>query len=392
MKRIFEIKNWEIFLILILIPFLIQINLPFLTNNLVAPIIFTELWIFCISLWLYNLSINFRTVYINKLEIRIFNLNLLVLNLIFIISGLIFLILIYKDQSIFKSKLDLISRINNLLQIYYYLAIVSIPIIASRILTAYKLQRKVKIIDYYKSAISNLFLPVGIFWIQNEINKISETGRSDNKKRSYILIGITFILVITTILIFNDKKIKINFGNNTNEKDQLIKDFIENNQQENDSILKSMSDSSKAEYIFKSVKDLYKSGKFREAINNINLSIQLDSLNSDYYYNRGIILYEQFNELDSAIMDMKRTIELDSSYWQAYHNRGYYNYLLEKFDKVMPDLDKAIELKSDFSNTYLLRSILKETLGYKDGACSDLKKADSLGNEEASLKILLNCN
>lgn len=392
MKRIFEIKNWEIFLILIFIPFLTLFNLPFLTNNLVTPIIFATIWIWGISFWLYNLSINFRTNYINQLEIQLFNFNLFVLNLIFIISGFIFLILIYKDQSILKNNLNLITRFSGFVQIYYYSATISILIIASRILTSYKLQRKIKIIDYYKSTISFLFLPVGILWIQNEINKISKNEKLENKHRSYILVGISLLLIFATIFIFKDKELEINFGNNTTAEDKLLKDFIENSHQKNDSIFNNMNDSSKANFLLKNAIDLYKKGYFRDAINCINISIELDSFNAEYYYNRGIMLFEHFNQLDSAISDMDKTIELDVTSWAAFHNRGYYNYLLEKYDKVMPDLNKAIELKSDFPNTYMLRAILKDKLGDRNGACSDFKKAETLGSKEASLKIMLICN
>lgn len=205
------------------------------------------------------------------------------------------------------------------------------------------------------------------------------------------LILILLLLFVTTIFIFKDKELEINFGNNTTAEDKLLEDFIENSHQNNDSIFNNMHDSSKAEFLLKNAIDLYEKGYFREAINCISISIELDSLNSEYYYNRGIMLFEQFNQLDSAIIDMDKTIELDIKNWQAFYNRGYYNYLLKNYNNAISDLNKAIQLKSNFSKTYLLRAITKEMLGDKNGACIDLKTADSLGNDEASLKILLNC-
>jgi hypothetical protein len=40
----------------------------------------------------------------------------------------------------------------------------------------------------------------------------------------------------------------------------------------------------------------------------------------------------------------------------------------------------------------LLRGLLKERLKDKDGACNDLRKADSMGNADATLKIMEICN
>jgi hypothetical protein len=51
----------------------------------------------------------------------------------------------------------------------------------------------------------------------------------------------------------------------------------------------------------------------------------------------------------------------------------------------------VIELKTDLSNAYLLRGELKKQLNDINGACLDWRIADSLGNGDATLKILENC-
>jgi len=392
MLKIFKLKNWEIFLILFLIPLLIHLNLPLLTKTLVPTAIFVLIWIWLISIWLYTLADYFKTEHIEKFEIKLLKSNLILLNLIFIIVAPIVLFLFYKDLPILENAFKLFSKLDDYLRVYIYLALITILIIASRIISAKKLQRKLSIQDYYKSAISFIFLPVGIFWIQNEINKLIDDEKKNRKKRGYIIIGISALMITTTIINFKGKEFTVSFGNQ--ESDEFIIDsaLIEKSRQQTDSIFNSMNDSAKADYIFNAALQLYQMGNFRGAINNINYSIQLDSLNSEYYYNRGVILYEQFNQLDSAIMDLTKTIELDPSDWRAYQNRGYYNYLLEKYDIALPDINKVIDIKPDFSNAYLLRGMIKEKLNDNDGACLDLRKADSLGNGDALIKIMDICN
>lgn len=392
MIKIFRLKNWEIFLTIFFIPFLIHLNLPFLTKSLIPTAIFVLIWIWLISIWIFKLADYFKTEHIERYEIKLLKSNLILLNLIFIIVAPITLLLFYKDLPILDSALDVLSKIDDYIRIYIYLASITILIIASRIITAKRLQKKLSIQDYYKSAISFIFLPIGIFWIQNEIKKLIGGENKDEKKRGYIIISITVLMVIGTIINFKEKEFNVSFGNQDSDEFMIDSALIEKSRKQSDSIFNSMNDSAKADYIFNAALQLYQMGNFRDAINNISYSIQLDSLNSEYYYNRGVILYEQFNQLDSAIMDLTKTIEIDPSDWRAYQNRGYYNFLLENYDIVLPDINKVIDLKPDFSNAYLLRGMIKEKLNDKDGACLDLRKAYSLGNVDALIKIMEICN
>lgn len=103
-------------------------------------------------------------------------------------------------------------------------------------------------------------------------------------------------------------------------------------------------------------------------------------------------LYDQFNQMDSAIGDMTKTIELNPNDWKAYYYRGFFNYSLDKLDKASQDVRKLIELDANNSNAYLLRGMLKIKLNDKKGACSDFENADKLGNEEAHTKIREFCS
>jgi hypothetical protein len=251
MIKIFKFKNWEIYLTLFLIPFLIQLNLPYLTRSLAPSAIFLLIWIWIISFWLFKLVGYFKTEYLEKIEIKLFNINLIVLNLIFLIVILVNLLMFYKDLPILKSAYELFSKVEGYIWIYVYLASITILVIASRIITAKKLQRKLSIQDYYKSAIAFFFLPIGIFWIQNKINKLFGSEEDTEKKnRGYVYIGVTLLLFIATIVSFNEKEHYVTIGNENSFDFKIDSALIENPQQQNDSIFNSMDDSAKADYIF----------------------------------------------------------------------------------------------------------------------------------------------
>jgi tetratricopeptide (TPR) repeat protein len=202
--------------------------------------------------------------------------------------------------------LKILSKIDDYIRIYIYIAIIAILVTASRIHTAKRLQRNLNINDYFKSAILFIFLPLGIFWIQNEIIGILKNEKSDNKNKGYTLIVVSVLLIIITIFNFKNAEFKTS-SQNQNAKSFIIDSFlIEETRQQNDSFFYSMDDSSKADYIFKAGIQFCERGIYRAAINNFNYSIQFDSSKSDYYFNRGLILYQQFNQFDSAIIDLTR--------------------------------------------------------------------------------------
>lgn len=390
MIKILQLKNWETFLVLFFVPFLFYLNLFFLTNSLTLSGIFFLIWFCFISIWLYYIIKLFKTNFIDEFEFKLVTINLIVVNILVIV--LFLFISLWFNNIIPKNGVisDIFSSSDDLIRSYFNIAHLVICIIASRVLMAKLLQRNLIVRDYYKSTISFIFLPIGIFWIQNNIIEILKVEKTGHKKRGYLLIVLSVFLTILTI--FNFKYSRFNPENDKLNNNSLLFDSIVSNEarQYEDSILLTMGDSLKAEYFFKEAIRLNQFGDNMGALEKMNLAIQYDSLNLNYYFNRGLIFSKQ-HQYDFAILDMNKIIELDKTKWIAYQNRGYYYYLLKKYDKALADINQVILLKKDVSAAYLVRGVIKNELNDNNGACIDLRIADSLGNANALLKIMEIC-
>lgn len=69
--------------------------------------------------------------------------------------------------------------------------------------------------------------------------------------------------------------------------------------------------------------DYLYSSQFKEAIEQFDQSIRLDSQNHEAYFYRGCAKYNIFQKED-AVNDYLKTIELNPEYLQAYFNLGLY--------------------------------------------------------------------
>ncbi|HIE16428.1 MAG TPA: tetratricopeptide repeat protein [Bacteroidales bacterium] len=140
------------------------------------------------------------------------------------------------------------------------------------------------------------------------------------------------------------------------------------------------------------------SGKTDEALNYLNVGIQKDTMNPDFYFARGSLYDVNLNQPEKAIPDYKKALSLKPDYFDANYNLGalYYNQAVDiirkaqdendnaKYKKMMdnakrimrmalPYLEKAYSIKNTDKNTMLS---LKE-LYYRLG---DVDKSIEIGN------------
>ncbi|MBJ7880987.1 tetratricopeptide repeat protein [Gelidibacter salicanalis] len=166
----------------------------------------------------------------------------------------------------------------------------------------------------------------------------------------------------------------------------------------------------------------YKSSKVMEAMENVNKAIELDKNNSDAYFFKGLIyfdniegnkefsegsqtwatmdefnkaisinsknpeyflkrasLYNLINQKEDAILDLQKVSELQPTNSQTL--RELANILIdsEEYSNALQVLDTLIIKITDDAQLFLERAMLKNKMGDKNGACSDYKKAEKLG-------------
>lgn len=391
MSKFYRLKNWEAFLIIILLPALIRLNLALLTSTLLPSIVFTMIWLVIVSFWFYQLTNHFSTGHLSKFELGVFKINLVIFNILFIAVYSVVVLWLYTDISGLDVIFEYLSQVDVFLKAYMLLTLLAIPFTASRILIANKLQKRPELKEYYKRTISFLLFPIGIFWIQNEIIKLSKQEFNPSKIRGSVLIGSTLLMCVVAATSLSNSEFHFDKGDQNSQEWMDANPAFLKIQQQNDSLFQNMEDSTKAYYISLESINQYNAGNYRNAVNYLTTAIELDSLNALYYYSRGVILSEQFDKHDSAITDMSIAIDLKPTDWKAYFKRSYCNFLLGKHDLAFADIETALNFNEEQSNSFLLRGMIKEQLMDTTGACKDFMKADSLGNADAFVKVLNTC-
>jgi len=150
-------------------------------------------------------------------------------------------------------------------------------------------------------------------------------------------------------------------------------------------------DSSSAQFYNKQAVESYKAGNYLDAIANINIAIEKDRYNSEFYFNRGVF-YQSLNNLDSALLDMQKTAVLNPKKWEAILQMSYLKYMKDDYKNALIDVERAIEINPKAGYAYFLRGELKKLSGNKKGACEDWAIAQQLGEPDATIKVLVECN
>ena len=170
--------------------------------------------------------------------------------------------------------------------------------------------------------------------------------------------------------------------------------------------------------------NLYREGKFREAIAAYNEYIDTKPKDIKSIYNRGRA-YEQVGDTESARKDFTRVLDIDIDNLNANLSMGQYWYGKKDFNKAIAFFDKVIEVdgresmayllkgrslhqKAEFEDAktnydlaidfdkknaeaYLYRGALKIVLNQKRSACNDLNRALALGAEDAKAPLAKHC-
>lgn len=163
--------------------------------------------------------------------------------------------------------------------------------------------------------------------------------------------------------------------------------------------------------------DLYKEGKYPQALAEFTQALHHDRKNADIWNNRGLA-YKMLGDADKAIEDFTTAILLDNSHIDAYFNRAavYYNkgdykraladnthvieirpgyapaynnrgtlYSLRKdFVRAIPDFDQAIKIDPNYASAFANRGNARIDTGEIDKGIADLDEAIRLDPKNAA--------
>ncbi len=118
-------------------------------------------------------------------------------------------------------------------------------------------------------------------------------------------------------------------------------------------------------------------GRFADAFDDFNRSIELNPKFAKAYSNRGA-LYVQAGKLDKASDDYRQAIALDPELAVAHKGRGRVCHMLGQFDLAVQHFDAATLLVPDDARIVNNRGDLLTDMGRYRGAMSDYAKAIEL--------------
>jgi tetratricopeptide (TPR) repeat protein len=128
---------------------------------------------------------------------------------------------------------------------------------------------------------------------------------------------------------------------------------------------------------------------YQGAIADYSKAIELDSINSEAYFQRGVSK-SRLEDYYGAIDDVSKTIELNPNNPKAYLFRGILRNKLTETKSAFADYTKAIELNPNEVNAFIGRGLLRKDNGDMDGFCDDIRKAEKLGGDVT--KFIIYCN
>jgi Tfp pilus assembly protein PilF len=130
--------------------------------------------------------------------------------------------------------------------------------------------------------------------------------------------------------------------------------------------------------------------KYDSALENYNKAVELIPDHFMAYNNRGLV-HKTNNNLNKAFQDFNKAIELKPNYDMAYTNRGTIHMLKNKYLDGIQDFTKAIELNPNLAAAYVNRGVAESRLGNKEKSCQDYKRAIELGYTQVEQWYNQNC-
>lgn len=123
-------------------------------------------------------------------------------------------------------------------------------------------------------------------------------------------------------------------------------------------------------------------GKYKSAIDDFSMVIELKPDYENAWFNRGEIQYE-LGQFETAIADYSQALELEPGDFGAVTGRGHAHYQMKQFTAALDDYAAAIRLAPDTASAYANRGDTYRSLQNWEEAAADFRKAIELDPSSA---------
>ncbi|WP_228780178.1 tetratricopeptide repeat protein [Aquiflexum lacus] len=126
----------------------------------------------------------------------------------------------------------------------------------------------------------------------------------------------------------------------------------------------------------------FKEGKFRQALEQVNLSISKDAENLEFYFFRARV-NSRLGEFNSSLEDFDFLISQEPYNPTYINDRAVVLHLLKRNDEAMSEFDRAVNLEPGNPYRFASRAYFKDRIGDLLGSIRDYEKAIELDPEDA---------
>lgn len=109
-------------------------------------------------------------------------------------------------------------------------------------------------------------------------------------------------------------------------------------------------------YFYYRGRDYIVEGKYREAIESLNILLRSQSKEYEGFFLRGVAKYN-LDDLNGALSDFTRALEENPAYTQAYQYRAITRSRMGLYNEALGDFEKAIEMRPNVPASYYSRGV-----------------------------------
>ncbi|GGZ32915.1 hypothetical protein GCM10007049_28180 [Echinicola pacifica] len=118
-------------------------------------------------------------------------------------------------------------------------------------------------------------------------------------------------------------------------------------------------------------------GKLEEALADFDVLVQLEAYNANYISDRAVVLH-LLKRNDEALSELDRALNLDPANPYRYSSRAFLKDRMGDLEGAIADYDTAIEMDPEDAVSYNNKGLVEEKLGYKERSQQSFEKADKL--------------